>query len=290
MLYHHVARAIPGRLLFRDVPEASALWAALKRAFPDTVASCLMPDHVHLAIEHVDPADRLSRVMTGHARLVAHRRGGAAGLWAPRPEPVAIADADKVRLTVRYIHLNPTRKRLVRDPLAWPWSTYRDRLGFAASPLGEAVPDPARLHRTTSDDATVAIGGTAMPRTRFEGVGWTEVTDAVLAVCRAGPEALHRRGAVRTLALKTAWIHGLRDGAFLRRALRLSRTAVFTGTRGLPARNAVIQDAALAACVTVAGDPRFTAPIGWGERDGWRSYFDYADAPLPELEWPPDVP
>lgn len=288
-LFHFVARAVPGRRLFRTVPEARALWSGLARAFPETLALCMMPDHIHLALPHGDPAGRLAHVMSGYTRFLAHR-GGPRELWAARPAPVLNEDADKIGRTIRYIHLNPTRSKLVADPLAWPWSTHRDQVGFAAFPLGKPRDDPDRFHASVSADLTVTAAGTRLPRVCFDALDWPTVRDAVLSVCRAEPKALRIRGPVRLLAARTAWIHEVRGPAVVR-ALAMSRGTMWRITRGLPERNGHITEPALAACVRAVGDPRLATLYAEGTGGAWGWYPDYApplgtpdDGPIPPWE------
>lgn len=135
-MFHCVGRAAPGRLLFADFFAARALWVGFSAAFPELHALCVMPDHIRLILPD-RPGLRLGHAMSAYARwVVAHRPRASETRWSPHPPAEAIPDALHLRRTLRYVLLNPCRAGLARDPLAWPWSTHRDRVGFAATPVG----------------------------------------------------------------------------------------------------------------------------------------------------------
>ncbi len=258
-MFHHVARAAPGRLLFRTHAEGLALFRRLARAFPEAEALTVMPDHVHLVLPHDDPSGRLAGAMSGYARWRNHARREAGPVWATHPAPERLPDDQHARRTVRYVHLNPCRARLVGDPLAWPFSSHRDAVGLAARPIRPVDPSPARFHAWVSADGAVAVAGTALPGGTWGDVRWSEIVDAVGGVCRVHPAALLERGEPRTLALRTAWAHGLCDAGVLAAAVGIDASSVRRICAAVPARGGRFPDAALAACVRVVGDPRFSA-------------------------------
>jgi hypothetical protein len=62
-----------------------------------------------------------------------------------QPRSVGVPEGLMARRTVRYIHLNPCRGELVSRPLAWPWSTHRDRLGLAVRPAVSRAAEVLRV-------------------------------------------------------------------------------------------------------------------------------------------------
>ncbi|MFZ5478853.1 MAG: transposase [Myxococcota bacterium] len=273
MSFHHVARAVKGTLLFCTWEEGLALWRIFVRAFPEVVAFCVMPDHVHLILPHADE-ERFARAMAAYARWRNARRRTSGPVWQRHPPPEELADEQHLRRTIRYVHLNPCRKALAPDPLAWALSTHRDRVGFAASPVVAEDRDPARYQRYVSADDHVDPHGTPLPVTRHEDVRWEDVRDAVTSLCRVPPTAVLQRGPARALALKTAWAHGLRDVGSLTAWTGASRSAVFRICGKVPARGARYADPLLDACVRAVGDPRFQ-PLDAGDlrsRSRWARY------------------
>src|SRR5678816_949594 len=105
MFHHHTAKAPPPRRLWYTPYEGVMLWRALVNAFPEALAICVMPNHIHLLLPHDDPGRKLMRLMSGWTRWMQHR-GRTGPIWDPRPPPERVADEKHARRTVRYIHLN----------------------------------------------------------------------------------------------------------------------------------------------------------------------------------------
>lgn len=267
-MFQHVARAPPKRLLFRTHAEASALFHGLARAFPEAVALAVLPEHVRLVLPHADPAGRLPRAMSGYARWRNHARGEAGPVWAAHFAPRWLPNAKHTRRAVREVHLAACRAALVGDPLAWPYSSHRDAVGFAARPIRRAEAHPARFHAWVSageagaDDvplAPSALPGPPWPA--WGAVRWGEIVDAVGGVCRVAPEALRQRGPPRTLAVRTGWAHGIRDLDVLAATAGIEPVSVERICERVPSRGGRFADPALEACVRAVGDPRFTALV-----------------------------
>lgn len=257
-MYHLVARAQPGTLLFRTHREARRLFDALLAAFPDAEALCLLPDHVH-ALPNTPDAGRLGRVMSGFARWRNADRGHTGPVWTPAPPPELLPDEKHERRTVRYVHLNPCRAHLVTDPLAWPWSTHRDAVGLAVPRLREPERDPFRFHRYVSGDPSSAVEGTPLPEGQWGTCRWEEVRDAVAGVCRVSLAALRERGPARTLAIRAARVLDALDAERVAAELGMSPSAVYRAAVGVPPRPDLAREPSLLACVRAVGDPRFYA-------------------------------
>jgi putative transposase len=250
-MYHYVARTRSRRRLFPSDAHARALWSSLTGAFPELFALCLMPDHIHLL--HPDPGGlvRLGPVMSGHAR----RMGGGV-LWEPAPVEEKVPDGQRVRRTLRYVLLNPCRAGLVEDPLSWPWSTHRDRVGLVAAPVGPVEPDAARFHRFVSADSTCAAEGTPFPVVASAARSVEEVFDAVAALCRCPPSELERRGFPRTLALRSVLRLIPSEFDAVAAALGLGAMQTHRLRQGSP-EAAAQADRAVLSVRRVVGDPRF---------------------------------
>lgn len=255
-MFHHVAAAARGRVLFVRDTEARALWSTLTTAFPELIALCLMPDHVHLVLPHDDPGNRLHPVLQGHAQLRNRHARRAGALWDERAPPVPIPNALHLRRTVRYLHLNPCRDNLVRDPLAWPFSTHRDRVGFAARPVVQIDRDPAGFHRFVSADDACDPAGTPLPTRTFGTVTAADVAVAASSVWRIPVQALTLRGEPRSTAVKVAWHLGVRDFDELSATFNVSKPRIYPLVRHVPGRGALLRDT-LETCARAVGDPRF---------------------------------
>jgi hypothetical protein len=264
-MFHLVARGADGRLLFRTWREGLALWDRVWRAVPDAAALVLMPDHLHL-LHVVDVREALAAAASGFARWRNAARGERGRVFEALPPAEPLVDDDKRRRSHRYVHLNPCRARLVRDPLAWPLGTHRDAVGLAWDPVVRVRPDPERFHAWVSADPSVAVDGTPLP-------GWTRrtddlgaVRDAVSAVTRTPLSALGRRGAARTLFLRAA--------AELCPSASADEAAALVGASRATAYRAAHARLELAPVVRALGDERF-APLGDGDLrrlPGWERY------------------
>jgi hypothetical protein len=192
---------------------------------------------------------------------------GEGPIWQPVATPPTIPDRKHLRRQVRYVALNPTRSGLVRDPLAWLWSTHRDAVGATddpwvrASRLADALGMPragfaSTHHAYVSADPSVAVGGTpcplpggvtGMPRHPLE-----RVLRAASAARRAvEPDPLRDRH-VRRLFLLLALQEGWRPRWKL---------AEMAGISVRQLRRLRVDDASLAAARLCLDDDRLLAPI-----------------------------
>ncbi len=276
-MFHYVARARVGTVLFRTWDEGLRLFNATLAAFPGLLGACVMPDHIHLLLGHGEGGRRLGALMSGYARFRNVRRGTlGVHIWQRAPPPEFV-EPDKRMRNLRYVHLNPCRKGLVQDPLAWPLSTHRDFVGLSArSEL--IVANPERLHAYISGDPSVDPAGTRLPEVQYDRFDFFAVRDAVSAVSRTLAEPIPV-GAVRTLLVRAASAHRLLEPgglgtAALAAIVMMSQSQVQRLSRDAPPRNGTIRDQALAAAVRVVGDARF-GPLFPGELfrvPGWGPY------------------
>lgn len=271
-MYHHVARSVPDRLLWHRDLDGLALFHTISRAFPEFVAVCVMPDHFHLILPHRDPDNRLHRVIAGYASRRTQRGGPRGPLWAARPAPTEIADEKHLRRTIRYVHMNPCRANLVTDPLAWPFSTHRDYVGFAARPVLLVADEPATFHRFVSADSTSDVAGTPMPTAPYESVPIEKLAETVASVWRLPVDTLERRHPARRTLVHAAVFLDV-DATEVCDQLRITAAGRRFLAAGAVERGARVPDPVVYASVRAAGDPRFSAPTADDhrrERRWWR--------------------
>lgn len=244
-MFHHVARTRQG-LLFRNNQQARQLWKTVLRACPGLTAACLMPNHIHLQHPR-DLRATLGRALGGYVRWYNHNQGLKGPLLHPLPEPVWAKGPLKVRRDMRYIHLNPCRAGLCADPLAWAWSTHRDRVGLSLNPVLRADRQPQQTHRYVSGDPSTAVDGTPWPMGRAEPSIW-DIQGAVSELTRTPMAQMQQRSAARSL-----WVHSLKafghPPSLVQHHTGLSRRSY---ARAPSASNRAVQLVA-----QLAGDPRF---------------------------------
>jgi hypothetical protein len=240
---------------------------------PSLISLCVMPDHVHPITDR--PVQRELRVaLSGYTRWLNHRAGRRGPLFAPVPEGLVRRGKDKVLRDQRYTELNPCRAGLVTDPLEWPLSTWRDRMGLAFPAVRPRAHDPARWHDYACKDDYVRAGplpyviGRRAPE---------DVEEAVSSVLRVPLERLRARGPARTLLIASLlWLSEL-PATEIGRRLGMSPQAVRrVDPRGVPGLDVIER---------VAGDPRFRGLRG--SRLDWRSYCERQrrNGRGPEWEW-----
>jgi hypothetical protein len=104
---HLVDRALPGQYPLTDPHSGWEMMRALRRAWPDALAACVMPNHLHVLVASDSPAQeqaRLSKVIGGFTR-----RAHGQWIWQPVPSPTLVADRSHLQRTIRYVHLNRTK-------------------------------------------------------------------------------------------------------------------------------------------------------------------------------------
>lgn len=134
LLYHVMARGNNGQKVFLSDKDYEAFLDQLVvvrgRYRFYLYAYVLMPNHFHLLLEvRESPTARIMQsLLTGYVRRFnrIHRHKGH--LFQGRYKAIA-CDRDSYLLElVRYIHLNPLRAKMVRQPGRWSWSGHGEYL------------------------------------------------------------------------------------------------------------------------------------------------------------------
>jgi REP element-mobilizing transposase RayT len=129
---HHVfARGVERRKVFEDDRDRRMYVALLARAVRQQrwrlLAFCLMPNHIHLLVETVEPMT-LGLGMQGlhgdYAQAFNQRHARAGHLWGGRYGSKRMEDDGQLWLVAAYIAANPVAARLCRRPEAWRWSSH----------------------------------------------------------------------------------------------------------------------------------------------------------------------
>lgn len=101
-------------------------------------AYVLMPDHAHLLLsaqsgEAVGAA--IQRIGRRYVRWFNDKYQRSGTLWEGRYRSTALEPAQYALACYRYIELNPVRRGLVADAVAYPWSSCRHHLGLVQDPV-----------------------------------------------------------------------------------------------------------------------------------------------------------
>jgi putative transposase len=139
-LYHAMLRGNAGQIIFHDDQDRTRflllIQEGIERFGHHIHAFCLMGTHVHLAIQvGVVPLSRiLQNLSFRYTRWFNGRRKRSGHLFQGRYKAVLV-DADSyVNALTRYIHLNPVRAGIVREPKDYRWSGHRAYLGWEMIP------------------------------------------------------------------------------------------------------------------------------------------------------------
>lgn len=140
--FHHVtARGVLKLPIFLDDADRAAFVKRLAeldyRWGLRIHAYCLMANHYHLEVETREPnlsrgLQWLNHVYASHTNW-RHKRVGH--LFQGRFKSALVEAETHLHALTRYIHMNPVRGGLVKEPSDYTWSSYRAYLGFVRPPI-----------------------------------------------------------------------------------------------------------------------------------------------------------
>ena len=139
-MYHVYARGNRKALIFRDTLDYETYVAMLGRSVNQRrwrcLSYCLMPNHVHLLIELMEPnlGAGMHQLHGAYARLFNARHGEVGHVFQSRYGAVRITDDAQLVTTVGYIAANPVVAGLCGSADGWRWSSHRATI--AARPAG----------------------------------------------------------------------------------------------------------------------------------------------------------
>ena len=273
MFKHWVVRANAPFKPFEDFETARWTWMKLMEKFPEALAAVLMPNHVHIILPCKD-SDELQLSRLGGVMGAVSKRIGTKKLWQPIPTPVEVRDKQHLHRQVRYIALNPCRKKLCADPLNWYWSTYREVMGAtverqeSAARLARVWGIPldqfrVRFHSYVSGDPSVDVKGTPFPKAHSPGPlaekPITEILAASAAALRVEVSDVKKKGELRDLFIQMACRHGWMQRALLAEICEMSLRGVYKSLKR-PA-----SETELGAAELCLGDERLRCGMGVGE-------------------------
>jgi putative transposase len=176
-IYHVTSRGDRREPIFADDADRQNLLEVVAQAMDrfdaEVLAYCLMGNHCHFVVHtRVANLSRLMRHLNGVYTQNFNRRHQKVGHLFQGRFKAVLVDRDAYLLEVcRYVELNPVRARMVADPGAWPWSSYRAHVGAAPTPdwldtaglhgylLGRPAVSAADVRRATTRYATLVAEG-----------------------------------------------------------------------------------------------------------------------------------
>jgi len=139
-IYHVTSRGDRREPIFLDDDDRTALLdvvaQAMTRMDAQVLAYCLMGNHYHFVL-HTGQANLslLMRHVNGVYTQAFNRRHDKVGHLFQGRFKAILVDREAYLLEVcRYVELNPVRAGMVKQPGAWPWSSYRAHVGQVQTP------------------------------------------------------------------------------------------------------------------------------------------------------------
>ena len=139
-VYHVMLRGNGGQDIFFDDDDRYRFYLLLQQGIAHyghrIHGFCLMGNHAHLAIQVAE--EPLAKIMQNlsfrYTRWVNQKQKRIGHLFQGRYKAIMVDRKAYLLELVRYIHLNPVRAKLVRQPQAYAWSGHRAYLGQETLP------------------------------------------------------------------------------------------------------------------------------------------------------------
>lgn len=134
--YHVMLRGNAGQVVFHTDDDRNRFYLLLQEGvsrFEHRIhAFCLMDNHIHLVIQVANTP--LSKIVQNfsfrYTRWVNKKQKRVGHLFQGRYKAILV-DADCYLLSlIRYVHLNPVKANLVKDPVHYSWSSHSAYLGL----------------------------------------------------------------------------------------------------------------------------------------------------------------
>ena len=90
----------------------------------------VMPEHVHLLVSEPESstlAEAMHYLKLSFVKRLRARES-AGSFWQKRYYDRNLRDEHEFQVKLRYMHRNPVRRRLVKEPADWKWSSFRHYL------------------------------------------------------------------------------------------------------------------------------------------------------------------
>lgn len=176
-------------------------------------AFCLMTNHIHLALQvsEIPLSCVMQNISFRFTRWINRRQKRTGHLFQGRYRAILVdGDSSYFLELVRYIHLNPVRAGMVKDPEEYPWSSHNAYLGMESLPCLtiDSLLDHFRTSVTTARDGYrrfVLDGLGEEHRPEFHGTGADNRllgNNSFVDKCLTGTEGIRQRRSVQEIADK----------------------------------------------------------------------------------------
>jgi putative transposase len=103
----------------------------------DIVAYCLMPNHYHFLVYLRDEtlSDAMKLLSLAYTKAINKRFKRCGVIFQGRFNSIHVADTNYLFHLLHYIHFNPVKAGLVRQPEEWEFSSYLEYAGLRAGKI-----------------------------------------------------------------------------------------------------------------------------------------------------------
>jgi REP element-mobilizing transposase RayT len=134
-IFHVMSRGNGGQDIFLDDSQRQRFLSILSQVKRENVfkifAYCLMPNHFHFLIQVADRSlsRGMQQLLTRYSKHFNMRQNRKGHLFQSRYKAILCRDDAYFLELLRYVHLNPVRKKLVATASAWHWSGHGELNG-----------------------------------------------------------------------------------------------------------------------------------------------------------------
>jgi putative transposase len=104
------------------------------------IAYCLMPTHIHFVLESLRDngiAEYMRLVCNSYSRFFNEKHGRRGPLWQGKYKKKEVLSDEQYLYLTRYVHRNPVKALIVEKPEAWKYSSFKEFIGTADTPICE---------------------------------------------------------------------------------------------------------------------------------------------------------
>jgi REP element-mobilizing transposase RayT len=139
----HLTARLQGRVPWlADIQPAVVHWLReyANRSGCDVIAFAVMPNHLHIVVvQGPRPLAELMQPLLRRVAIHIHARHGSEGhAFQRRYHSSPCTDPDYLRNTIAYVHLNPVRAQLCKEPEQYAWTTHPE---YCATALSQSCPN-----------------------------------------------------------------------------------------------------------------------------------------------------
>ena len=97
------------------------------------IGFCIMPTHIHLILKQYQKdgiSGYIEQVLKSYSKYFNKKYNRHGPLFESRFKNVHVETSEQFLHLTRYVHLNPVSISLVKDPIDWDYSSYKQYLGI----------------------------------------------------------------------------------------------------------------------------------------------------------------